>query len=260
MQKLLLFLICLAPAYFQYGEYVYESFESFVNVAHVHGEYTKEQGMTAGQPISSSIILPPDTAQLIARVDQQLSKGEKWVSAVLTDTALMFLHPVPAFREVIKKHAKAEKIRLTAPTEPGIPTRIEVNVVDGYDKPVTGALVYLYQTDARGWYADTAAHVLVREGDRRHARLFAYLKTDGNGYFEAETIRPESYPNSSLPQHIHCEITAPDGKILITELLFRDDPKMNDEAMTRALREGSFLARNIGTAKHPVFTYQLRLR
>lgn len=260
MQKLLLFFICLAPAYFQHTGFIYKIFERFVNVAHGHGEYMKAQGMTAGQPVSSSIILPPDTAQLIARVDQQLSKGEKWVSAVLTDTALMFLHPLPAFREVIKKHAKAEKIRLTAPTEPGIPLRIEVNVVDGYDKPVTGALVYLYQTDARGWYADTAAHVLVREGDRRHARLFAYLKTDGNGYFEAETIRPESYPNSSLPQHIHCEVMTPDGKILITELLFRDDPKLSGDTVTWALREGFFLARNIGTAKRPVFTYQLRLR
>lgn len=217
-------------------------------------------GYTANRLTFSASYAPPDTAQLIARIDQQLSKGEKWVSAVLTDTALMFLHPVPAFREVIKKHAKVEKVRLTAPTEPGTPTRIEVNVVDGYDQPVRGALVYLYQTDARGWYADTAAHVLVREGDRRHARLFAYLKTDDNGYFEAETIRPASYPNSSLPQHIHCEITAPDGKILITELLFRDDPKLSGDAVSGALREGFFLARNIGTAKRPVFTYQIRMR
>lgn len=189
-----------------------------------------------------------------------MSKGEKWVSAVLTDTSFMFLHPVPAFREVIKKHAKVEKVRLAALPEPGVPTRIEVNVVDGFDKPVTGALVYLYQTDARGWYSDTAAHVLTQEGDRRHARLFAYLKTDDNGYFEVETIRPESYPNSSLPRHIHCEIVAADGRQLITELLFRDDPKLEGEAMSRALREGFFVGRNIGTKGRPVFTYQVRLR
>ncbi|MCK6693809.1 MAG: hypothetical protein L6Q97_17145 [Thermoanaerobaculia bacterium] len=231
MQKLLLFLLSFIASYFQYGKLAF-----------------------------SNNLPPQDTARLIARVDQQLSKGEKWVSAVLTDTALMFLHPLPAFREVIKKHAKVEKVRLTAPSEPGIPTRIEVNVVDGFDQPVTGALVYLYQTDARGWYADTAAHILIREGDRRHARLFAYLKTDGNGYFEAETIRPESYPHSSLPQHIHCEITAPDGKILITELLFRDDPKLSGDALTHALREGFVPARNIGTAKRPVFAYQIRMR
>lgn len=203
---------------------------------------------------------PTDTAQLIRRADQQLSKGEKWVSAVLTDTTLFFLHPVPAFREVIKKHAKAEKIRLTAPTEPGTPTRVEVNIVDAYDKPVAGALVYLYQTDARGWYADTAIHVSGTEGDRRHARLFAYLKTDVNGYFEVETIRPESYPGSDLPQHIHCEITTSDGKILVSELLFRDDPKLNADATASALRDGGFVTGNIGTAKRPVFAYQIRIR
>lgn len=204
--------------------------------------------------------LPTDTAQIIRRTDQQLSKGEKWVSAVLTDTTLFFLHSVPAFREVIKKHAKAEKIRLSAPTEPGIPTRIEVYVVDGLDKPVANALVYLYQTDARGWYADTAIHVSGVEGDRRHARLFAYLKTDVNGYFEVETIRPESYPGSDLPQHIHCEIITPDGKTLVSELLFRDDPKLNAEATARVLREGGFVTSNIGTGKRPVFAYQIRIR
>ena len=257
MQKLLLILFSFSTPNFLFGKLwanVYETFESFVNVVRV-----QDENMVI-RPAFPNSLPPQDTAQLIARVEEQLSKGEKWVSSVLTDTALMFLHPLPAFREVIRKYAKAEKVRLTAPSEPGIPTRIEVNVVDGFDRPVTGALVYLYQTDARGWYADTAAHVLVREGDRRHARLFAYLKTDGNGYFEAETIRPESYPNSELPQHIHCEITAPDGKILVTELLFRDDPKLSGEAVTRALREGFFLARNIGTAKRPVFTYQLRFR
>lgn len=204
--------------------------------------------------------LPIDTAQIIRRTDQQLSKGEKWVSAVLTDTTLFFIHPVPAFREAIKKHAKAEKIRLTAPTEPGIPTRLEVNIVDAYDKPVAGALVYLYQTDARGWYADTAIHVSGVEGDRRHARLFAYLKTDVNGYFEVETIRPESYPDSELPQHVHCEITTADGKTLVSELLFRDDPKLNAAATARVLREGGFVASNIGTGKRPVFAYQIRIR
>lgn len=203
---------------------------------------------------------PGDTTKLIARIDAQLNSGEKWISAVLTDSSLMFLHPVPAFRELIKKYAKVEKIALTGPSEPGIPTRIEANVMDGTDKPVRDALVYLYQTDARGWYGDTGTHVPGEEGDRRHARLFGYLKTDSNGYFSLETIHPESYPDSSLPQHIHCEIVASDGNVLITELLFRDDPKLTFEAKAQALREGFFIAQNIGTAKRQSFVYQIRMR
>jgi len=202
---------------------------------------------------------PVDTAQLIARIDSQLTRREKWISAVLTDTALMALHPLAGFREVIRKHAKPEQLRLAAPSEAGAPMHVECNVLDRNGDPAAGALVYLYQTDDRGWYSDTAAHISGPEGDRRHARLFGYLRTDANGFFSIETIRPASYPGSDLPQHIHCEIFTADGQVLITELLFRDDPMMTPETSFWALQNGFFIAPNNGPAKRPWFSYKITL-
>lgn len=81
-------------------------------------------------------------------------------------------------------------------------------VKDNIGKPVTGALVYLYHTDCRGWYAADAPHVLQYEGDMRHARLFGDVKTDKEGKFELHTIKPAGYPKSDLPAHIHVHVTA----------------------------------------------------
>jgi protocatechuate 3,4-dioxygenase beta subunit len=55
---------------------------------------------------------------------------------------------------------------------------------------------------------------LQNEGDRRHARLFGYLRTDENGKFEFSTVKPKGYPNSTLPAHIHIEISLSESKIL----------------------------------------------
>ncbi len=211
-------------------------------------------------PVLSTAATPVDTARLIAQIDTQLTRGNQWVSGVLTDTTLFFLHPLPAFREVIRQHARAEKIALAARSEPGVPTHVEGNVLDSDGEPLANALVYLYQTDARGWYADTAVHISGQEGDRRHARLFGYVRTDANGFFAVETIRPQSYPGSALPQHIHCEVFAADGRVLITELLFKDDPMLTPEVSFWALNNHFTIAPNIGTAKRPYFSYQLALR
>ncbi|MEP6595061.1 MAG: hypothetical protein ABJA71_03900 [Ginsengibacter sp.] len=88
-----------------------------------------------------------------------------------------------------------------------------------------------------GWYSDTAAHVSMFEGDTRHARLFAYLKTNGKGQFEFETIQPRGYPNSDLPAHIHISVWK--GEHLVRgvpgELLFDDDPRLTPERRLRSL-------------------------
>ena len=196
----------------------------------------------------------------IASVNDQLASGKKSVSAVLTDTSLRALHPVTAFREAVKAHAKAEKIRITAPAEPGVATSVQVMIVDAAGRPVPDALIYVYQTDGRGWYSDTAAHVNVREGDRGHARLFGYLRTDEKGGFELETIRPHSYPNSSLPQHIHLEVFTRDDRVLITELLFDDDPKLVGETRRQSEGAGFYIAQNTGTPEKQLFRYRVTLR
>lgn len=195
----------------------------------------------------------------IKDIDEKLQHEKITVTQVLTDPSLIALHSLTPFREVIRKNAKAEKITLVTSSEPG--SRITVKgtlMKDGVRQ--RNVLVYVYHTSDKGWYADTAAHVLMNEGDRRHSRLFGYFKTDGNGNFEFETIKPHGYPKSDLPAHIHFEVFEDGGDMLITELLFDDDERLTSAARKRAADENFIISKNTGTKEKPVYEYVVMLR
>lgn len=201
-----------------------------------------------------------DPSATIRQVDSQLSQGSVSVNEVLANPSYMKLHPLTAFRAVIKKHASATLLDIVNDAEPGVPTVVKGRLTRG-GAPLANTLVYLYQTDHRGWYADTGAHVLLREGDRGHARLFGYLRTGRQGEFELHTIRPASYPNSTLPQHIHLEAFDGNGtSLIITELLFDDDPKLTGATRNEFLRHGFVVAKNTGSKSKQVFSYVVQVR
>jgi protocatechuate 3,4-dioxygenase beta subunit len=91
-------------------------------------------------------------------------------------------------------------------------------------------LCIFFQTDSRGYYTPfDSAQNKMGEPD---ARLFGFLKTDANGNFEIHTIRPASYPKKyegrTIPQHIHNNITAKGYANQNLQMVFDDDPAMND--------------------------------
>ncbi len=122
-------------------------------------------------------------------------------------------------------------------TEPG--PRLEVSGVvyaaDGRT-PIASASLYVYQTDARGYYRTDEAM------GNRNPRLFALLRTDGQGHYSYRTIRPASYPGSRVPQHIHYEVTAENHGTRIFEIVFEDDPFMTPQIREDAARPGSIHA------------------
>ena len=123
------------------------------------------------------------------------------------------------------------------PNEPG--ERLEVSGVvyaaDGRT-PVTSASVYVYQTDARGYYRPDDAM------GNRNPRLMALLRTDGQGRYSYRTIRPGSYPGTRVPKHIHYEVTADGHGTRIFEIVFEDDPFLSRQIRTDAARPGSMYA------------------
>ena len=202
----------------------------------------------------------PQQTKTIKELDAQLRTGALSISQALTDPQWMPLHSLTAFRELIKQNARAERIKLTPPGEPGLNITVQGAVADRDGRPVRDALIYVYQTSAKGWYADTAAHILMREGDMGHARLFGYLKTDREGRFAFETIRPAGYPKSDLPAHIHIALWAAGGQPIHGmpgELLFEEDERLTPERKKQALDYGYVVAKNTGTADQPVYAYRL---
>ena len=193
----------------------------------------------------------------IQTINGKLQRGETTISNILSDTSVMHLHSLTAFREVIKQNAKVEKIKLNTKNEPGTNITVKGLITDRSGNAQAGKLVYVYQTSSQGWYSDTAAHILMNEGDRRHARLFGYFKTDPNGRFEFTTVKPKGYPGSSLPAHIHIEIALGDNSNLITELLFDDDPRLIGEIRDRSVKEKFIISKNSGSPAEPIYFYQI---
>ncbi len=124
--------------------------------------------------------------------------------------------------------------RLTPPDEPG--ERLEVSgtvyAADGRT-PIPGASLYVYQTDARGYYRPDDAM------GNRDPRLFGLLRSDARGRYSYRTIRPGSYPGTRVVQHIHYEVTADRHGTRIFEIVFDDDPYMTDAIRRRAAEPGS---------------------
>lgn len=201
-----------------------------------------------------------DVNPQLEQIGAALSSSQKTTSQVLSDKKYMKLHPLTAFREMIKKYAATGRAVMVTDDEPGKRITVKGRVLSKKGAPVAGAVVYVYQTSARGWYTDTTAHVGGSDGDMQHARLFAYFKTDSKGQFEFETIQPQGYPDSDLPAHIHIHMWQ-DGKYMAgmpAELLFDDDERLTAERRKSAMESGFLVEKNSGTAARPVYEYVLR--
>jgi protocatechuate 3,4-dioxygenase beta subunit len=185
-----------------------------------------------------------DVRALIDRAADALQAG-KSTNEILADPSYMAVHPYPRFRGLIRDHAKTHTATLVTPDEPGTPLVASGTIRAADGKPLAAALVYAYQTSAKGWYSDRAAHFRGGNGDFGHARLFGYLRTDDAGRYELRTIRPAGYPRSELPQHIHIEIIDPrdSKKALFTEICFEDDPRLTGDVRREVESAGFVIAR-----------------
>jgi protocatechuate 3,4-dioxygenase beta subunit len=202
-----------------------------------------------------------DTAKLIKEVNTRLSSQNIGSSAILSNASYDILHPQTSFRELIKKYPATGVLTITNDKEPGKKIKVNVSVKDKNGKPVGNALVYLYQTDSRGWYAADAPHVLSYEGDTRHARLFGYANTGKTGTFELHTVKPSGYPQSELPAHIHVHITAEGYRPYVTEFLFDDDERLKGQIRDQSMRS-KFLIAKPETGSSPFaqeFSYSVTL-
>ncbi len=83
-------------------------------------------------------------------------------------------------------------------------------------RPVTGVSIYAFHADADGFYTRDG-----RNSDE-NARLFGTLRTDANGRYSYETIRPGPYGGTSA--HFHHVVRATGYKPRLFDLWLGDDP------------------------------------
>ena len=202
-----------------------------------------------------------DQSAQLKLLEQKLSSGGTTITQILINPLYVKLHSQTEFRELIKRFAKQEKVTLVPSNEPGTRITVKGKINDTNNKPLSNVLVYVYHTDNKGWYSDTAGHVSGMGGDRRHARLFGYFKTNDDGTFEFHTIQPKGYPNSNLPQHIHFEVFSNNEQaLIITELLFNEDPRLTPAIRERMTDEGAIISSNSGTQSAPVYIYAVKIK
>lgn len=85
-------------------------------------------------------------------------------------------------------------------------------------RPLGGALVEVWQADAKGEYT------LVGGGrPDPDCLLRASVKADAEGRYRFHTILPGVYPGR--PRHLHYRVSHPDYRVLVTQLYFRGDPQ-----------------------------------
>ena len=173
---------------------------------------------------------------LVKQAGIKLKEKSLDVSELLSDKTYLPAHPLTSFRDLVRQYATTDVLKITSSGEPGTKIRVLCTITDIKGKPVPDALVYLYQTDSKGWYAADAPHILQNSGDMEHARLFGYVKTDASGNFELQTVKPSGYPQSDLPAHIHIHITKPGYRSYVSEFLFDDDPRLKGDIRANSIQ------------------------
>lgn len=102
--------------------------------------------------------------------------------------------------------------------------------------PAEGVVLYVYHTDANGIYPSDSNS---KGWEGRHGKLRGWLKTGKDGKYEFTTIRPASYPNTTIVQHIHPTILEPDGSYYwIQDYFFDDDPFLTDRDRNKSNPRG----------------------
>ena len=102
--------------------------------------------------------------------------------------------------------------------------------------PAKDVVLYAYQTNEKGIYPKNDDS---KGWERRHGYIRGWVKTDDTGKYTFYTLRPASYPNTSIEQHIHMIIKEPDkSAYFIDDVTFADDPNLSARTKNRQHPKG----------------------
>jgi protocatechuate 3,4-dioxygenase beta subunit len=184
---------------------------------------------------------------------------------VCPDARVIFLHPIPATVPKcadLPPMAKADPdvgdcpgclgqgpyegmpttltsvSRIAPADEPGEPLVITGRVFGPDGKPRSGVIVYAYHTNRHGIYPPPDPP---RSAESNfHGRLRGWALTDAKGRYTFYTIRPASYPDTTITQHVHMHVIERGcATYFIDEMLFTDDPFFKKRSPEDIARENT---------------------
>ena len=126
---------------------------------------------------------------------------------------------------------------LASVSEPG--ERLEMSGViyqaDG-KTPAPGVILYVYHTDARGYYSPAPG---AQGFARRHGHLRGWVRTGAGGEYKFTTIKPAPYPQGRIPAHIHPIVKEPGrNEYYLDSYVFDGDPFLTPEERSRHENRG----------------------
>jgi Dioxygenase len=202
----------------------------------VHGKRLTQRNIPGRASYSRALkdLKVGDFGDAVAALGKALNDGYP-PESIPTDPALRALREDPDRRlelfALVKKHVKTHRVQLIDRLEPGRRIRLDGQVVDmATGKPLGGALMQLFHTDASGEYRPGQD----AGGGAGNPRLWAYLRTDEAGRFTVDTIMPERYPNSSVPRHVHYRVWADGYQEFASECFFDSDPNLSEKTRESA--------------------------
>jgi protocatechuate 3,4-dioxygenase beta subunit len=124
---------------------------------------------------------------------------------------------------------------LSPKDEPGEPMIIEGTIYRKDGKtPAPDVILYVYHTDAKGYYSNISG-----QKELRHGHLRGWIKTGADGKYRFTSIRPAQYPRETIPAHIHPLIKEPGlTRYWIDEYLFEGDRFLTDEERSKQEKRG----------------------
>ena len=131
---------------------------------------------------------------------------------------------------------RPSRIEIAGREEPGARLLLRGTVYGADAKPVPGVKMFLYQTDAEGYYSRPVS-------DPRRARLRGTVWTDAQGRYAFETVKPAHYANvaSQPAMHIHVHLQPPGlPDHWVDSYYFDGDPKLPSGVVERARGLGRF--------------------
>lgn len=112
--------------------------------------------------------------------------------------------------------------------EPGEKLIISGTIFKGDGKtPYPNIILYCFHTDNKGYYSKNGTE---RGVQKWHGKLHGWCKTDADGKYEIQTIKPARYPDNSMPAHIHAAVKKDDGEMYwINDFVFKNDDLVNEK-------------------------------